>query len=66
MKPRVEVKRIKNIPIGEYFKTNCVECGKSIELYFNGGELDYVNCCGYDYSLEHVQIDFIVEKLVVN
>lgn len=31
----------------------CRGCGKVIELWFNGGELDTKACCGYVYSLSH-------------
>jgi hypothetical protein len=40
----------------------CRGCGREISLYFNGGELDHRGCCGYSYSLEHVRIDFVIER----
>lgn len=40
--------------------SKCYGCGRDIVLWFNGGELDSRECCGYSYSLEHVRIDFVV------
>jgi len=58
-----EIKRIEDIDFtGSTYKTNCVKCGREIELYFNGGELDVAWCCGYEYELEHTQIDFVIRK----
>jgi hypothetical protein len=57
-----EIKRIKDVPF-EVYETKCLVCGKSIDLYWNGGELDYTECCGHRYELEHVQIDFVVNKI---
>lgn len=37
-------------------------CGKTITLWWNGGELDYKQCCGYTYSLAHGDIYFVVQQ----
>jgi len=29
-------------------------------LWFNGGELDSKSCCGYEFYLEHTEIDFVI------
>jgi hypothetical protein len=43
-------------------RTPCRGCGRPITLKFNGGELDGDTCCGYRYALEHVRIDFVIER----
>lgn len=40
--------------------STCFGCGRAIHLFFNGGELDGMRCCGYEYRLELVRIDFVV------
>lgn len=30
----------------------CKGCGRTIRLFFNGGELDRKQCCGYEYETE--------------
>ena len=52
-----EIKRIENWESGEI---DCLKCGKSIRLMFNGGELDYSECCGLVYKQKHRQIDLVV------
>jgi hypothetical protein len=53
----VEIKRIENFESGD---TNCIKCGKVLHLWFNGGELDSVECCGLQYKTEAQQIDLVV------
>lgn len=43
--------------------TTCLGCGREITLFFNGGELDSKECCGFLYTLEHTRVDFVVTKL---
>lgn len=38
----------------------CIRCGKELHLYFNGGELDRVQCCGLSYFTEHTGLDLVV------
>lgn len=60
-----EIERQENVLIGHNdvcFDYPCKGCGKNIRLWFNGGELDERQCCGYTYRLEHKRIDFVVEK----
>jgi hypothetical protein len=59
-----EVKRIQNVSFEREYKTNCVKCGKEIELRWNHGELDWSFCCGYEYELEHARVDLVVRKKV--
>jgi hypothetical protein len=56
-----EVKRIEDINNFPY-EVSCIECGNKFDLHYNGGELDYHYCCGYEYMLEEVQIDFVILK----
>ena len=46
---------------GSYIIT-CKVCGKAIELWYNGGELDRRECCGYEYRLYYAnpRIDLAV------
>jgi len=53
----MEIARIKNFESGD---VNCIICGKVLHLYFNGGELDKVECCGLNYATQHVQTDLVV------
>lgn len=57
---KLEIKRIENWDSGDI---ECLKCGKKITLYFNGGELDGRECCGFVYETEHVQIDLVISKL---
>ena len=56
-----EISRVENIEEFPY-KTNCTVCGNEVTLWYNGGELDYDECCGQVYELEIRQIDFVVSK----
>lgn len=53
-------RRVRAVDMSSCYKTECVVCGKPIELYFNGGELDERQCCGVSYSLEAPTIDFVI------
>lgn len=58
-----EIKRVKDITFDTYsYLTNCIECGREIELKEYGGELDYTECCGLTYSLRTEQVDFVISK----
>ena len=52
-----EIARTENFSTGD---TNCIRCGKILHLYFNGGELDTVECCGLVYKTEVQRIDLVV------
>jgi hypothetical protein len=52
-----EVARVENFDSGA---TNCIRCGKALYLFFNGGELDSVECCGLTYCTEVQQTDLVV------
>ena len=41
-------------------KIPCVVCGKTIQLFWNGGELDRQECCGHRYYTHHAQVDLYV------
>ena len=56
----VEVGRIPDFGYGDF---NCEGCGRKLHLYFNGGELDDKECCGYRYSTEHTQIDLVIYRV---
>jgi len=58
-----EVKRISNAYEGTDLATvHCPGCGKIVELFFNGGELDTDECCDYVFFGEHIRIDVVVSK----
>lgn len=54
---RKEIKRVKGFDSGKF---NCVTCNKALYLYWNGGELDDVECCGKLYRTEHHEIDLVI------
>jgi len=43
-------------------KIKCLGCGETKTLWYNGGELDSLSCCGYDYDLESRGTDLVVWK----
>lgn len=52
-----EIKRIRDWREGDIA---CLGCGKLIHLFFNGGELDRQDCCGFIYKTEDVQVDLVI------
>lgn len=59
-----QVQRLENKFTETYTEElKCISCGKEIELWYNGGELDQVECCGYLYRGEHRQIDIAIYKV---
>lgn len=52
-----EIHRVKDFDAESF---PCLECGKPVRLYFNGGELDRETCCGLTYQTEHGPIDLVV------
>ena len=54
-----EIKRVPHFSDGD---VECLRCGKTLHLYYNGGELDFVRCCGLVYRTEHVQTDLVIEE----
>ena len=54
-----EVKRIEDWSDGE---VTCLGCGKQVRLWFNGGELDRQDCCGYRYETRHEKINLVISK----
>lgn len=58
-----EVQRLENKFVESYSEEfQCVACQRKIDLYYNGGELDQEECCGYLYRGEHRQIDVVIYK----
>lgn len=51
------VHRIEDFDSGD---VACRECGRTLHLFWNGGELDAVECCGRTYRTEHVRVDLVV------
>ena len=49
---------VKSFPV----KLTCRACGKNIDLWFNGGELDQQECCGYIYGVEATGYEMYVEQ----
>lgn len=52
-----EIKRVANWWSGDY---PCERCGKVLTLYYNGGELDFKECCGLTYQTVEVQVDLVI------
>lgn len=42
---------------------NCLKCGQAIHLYYNGGELDTLTCCGLRYSTEADEINLHIYEI---
>lgn len=53
---------VEGVSMGYTYDTQCLSCGKKIELWFNGGELDESMCCGIKYALEIGRIDLIIHR----
>jgi hypothetical protein len=43
-------------------EVSCPECGATRDLWFNGGELDSWEHCGYRFSLETPRIDLVLSR----
>ncbi|TET40180.1 MAG: hypothetical protein E3J66_07240 [Dehalococcoidia bacterium] len=41
----------------------CLNCGRNIKLWYNGGELDEEDCCGYRYYGRHTGTEIMVKVL---
>lgn len=52
-----EVKRVEGFDSGT---TKCLGCGEEVQLYWNGGELDQTEHCGFQYRTQHVRTDLVV------
>lgn len=58
-----EVERIKDVELTHNgYDVACRVCGRKIELWYNGGELDWQLCCGFVYSIEIGRIDYVVKR----
>lgn len=57
-----EILRREDVKVAPTFEAECIVCGKPIVLWYNGGELDGTDCCGYSYSLESDRIDYVVRR----
>lgn len=57
MTTKVEVGRVEDFDEGDF---TCLGCGKVFTLYYNGGELDSNECCGYTYRTEHQGTDLVI------
>jgi len=58
-----EIERIADVDVDPVYQTSCKRCGREIELWFNGGELDERECCGLIYGLVAPRIDFVVAEI---
>ena len=56
-----EIHRENDVAVDPVFRTNCLTCGEVVDLWYNGGELDWKECCGLFYRLEAPKINFVVE-----
>ncbi len=57
-----EIGRIKDVHVEGRYEFHCGGCDQLLWLWFNGGELDETECCGFRYTLESPTIDFVVYK----
>jgi hypothetical protein len=47
---------------GEKGEYRCLRCAKNMTFHFNGGELDWRECCGLIYQTEITRVDFVVRE----
>lgn len=40
----------------------CLGCGRTFHLWYNGGELDSEDCCGYTYATQAVDYQLVITK----
>ncbi len=52
-----EIQRIEGFESGDF---QCIKCGGTFHLYFNGGELDRHECCEILYKTEYVRVDLVI------
>lgn len=50
-------------PLGEGRTVRGRLCGQSLDLFWNGGELDVQEHCGLQYALEHRAVDFVIRTM---
>lgn len=43
-------------------RLHCKDCGRELMLWYNGGELDSKDCCGWHYELQSPIINLIISK----
>lgn len=46
-----------------FIEIRCEVCCRQYRLWFNGGELDYKECCGRQYALKHDRIHLVTTEL---
>ncbi len=54
-----EISRVENWTSGS---VTCPRCGNTFTLYFNGGELDEVRCCGLKFYQEAIRYDLVISE----
>jgi len=54
------MKEIEIIPDFSSGSIKCRGCDKVVTLYFNGGELDRTECCGYEYETRATGHELII------
>jgi hypothetical protein len=52
-----EIQRVKGFSDGEFA---CTRCGRVMQFWWNGGELDVKYCCGLVYRTEHQLTDLVI------
>jgi hypothetical protein len=57
-----EIQRLTGV-LRESNTVKCIKCGKILYLEWHQGNLDSVDCCGYDYSLEYTGVEIVISKM---
>lgn len=55
--------KVSRLPVFDFYApihVTCPKCGKHHTLYFNGGELDKVECCGIVWCTEIKAVDLVM------
>jgi len=57
-----EIQRLTGV-LRESNTVKCIKCGKILYLEWHQGNLDSVDCCGYDYSLEYTGVEIVISEI---
>lgn len=61
---RREVVSRKLVETDASLNVTCLGCGTALTLWYNGGELDIKECCGYLYYLDAPVTLLVIEREV--
>ena len=62
-RPEPELNEVHRIIDWDLEDIDCLRCGKKIKIDWNGGELDWKECCGLKYEPVHMRVDMTVTEI---